>query len=73
MQMIDVDYNVKVGYWASRNNVEEHKVYTIVIHIFNLNFMNNLQQAPSDNSWPMESTNHNYKMHVLCQTNICCE
>jgi hypothetical protein len=68
MQMIDVDYNVRVGYWASRNNVEEYKVYVIVIQMFNLNFMNNLWQDPSDNPWLEESTNHNYKTHVLHQT-----
>jgi hypothetical protein len=25
MQPINVDYNVKVGYWASRNNVDDTK------------------------------------------------
>ncbi len=27
MITIDVDYNARVGYWASRNNVQEYKVY----------------------------------------------
>jgi hypothetical protein len=43
MKAIDVDYNVRVRYWASRNNVQEYKVYVIVIRMFNLDIMNNLQ------------------------------
>ncbi len=31
MKVIDVDYNVRMGYWASRNNMQEYKVYAIVI------------------------------------------
>jgi hypothetical protein len=46
MKGIDVDYNVRVGCWASRNNVEEYKVYVIVIWMFDSDFVNNLQQTP---------------------------
>jgi len=42
MKAIDVDYSVRVGYWALRNNVQEYKVYVIVIWMFNLDFVNNL-------------------------------
>jgi hypothetical protein len=28
MKMINVDYNVKMGYWASRNNMKEYKIYS---------------------------------------------
>ncbi len=31
MKAIDVDYIVRVGYWASKNNMLEYKVYPIVI------------------------------------------
>jgi hypothetical protein len=31
MRVIDVDYNVRVGYWASKNNVHEYKVYATMI------------------------------------------
>ncbi len=31
MKMIDAKYNVRVGYWALRNKVQEYKVYAIVI------------------------------------------
>jgi hypothetical protein len=31
MKAIDANYNVVLGYWASRNNVQEYKVYVIVI------------------------------------------
>ncbi len=42
MKVIDVDYNVQVGYWDEKNNVQEYKVYVIVIQMFDLNFVNNL-------------------------------
>ncbi len=31
MKAIDVDYSVKMGYWASKNNVQEYKVYVTMI------------------------------------------
>jgi hypothetical protein len=58
------DYIVRVGYWASRNNVPEYKVYAIVM--FNPTFVNNLQQALGDNLWLIKSTNYNYKTHLSC-------
>jgi hypothetical protein len=42
MKVVDVDYNVKVGYWESRNNMQEYKVYVTVIWMFNPYFMNDL-------------------------------
>jgi len=42
MKMIDVDYNVRMGYYELKNNVQEYKVYVIVIQMFNSNFVNNL-------------------------------
>jgi hypothetical protein len=30
MKAIDGDYNVRVGYWASRNNLQEYKVYVTI-------------------------------------------
>jgi hypothetical protein len=29
MKAIDANYNVRMGYWASRNNVPEYKVYVM--------------------------------------------
>jgi hypothetical protein len=49
MKVIDVDYNVKVGYWASKNNMKEYKIYAILIWMFDPIFVNNLQLAPGDN------------------------
>ncbi len=43
-----------MGYLALKNNVQEYKVYAIVIWMFNLDFVNNLQQALRDNPWPIE-------------------
>ncbi len=49
MKVVTADYNVRVGYWASRNNVEEYKVYVTMIWMFDLDFVNDLWQAPRDN------------------------
>jgi hypothetical protein len=45
MKVIDADYSVRVGYWASRNNVQKYKVYVTMIRMFDLDFVNNLQEA----------------------------
>jgi hypothetical protein len=29
MKVKDADYNVRMRYWASRNNVQEYKVYAM--------------------------------------------
>jgi hypothetical protein len=42
MKVVTADYNVRVGYWASRNNVEEYKVYVTMIWMFDLDFVNDL-------------------------------
>jgi hypothetical protein len=42
MKVIDAKYSVRVGYWATINNVQEYKVYAIVIQMFDPNFVNNL-------------------------------
>jgi hypothetical protein len=65
MKVIVIDNNVRMGYWASRNNVQEYKVYVTMIRMFNLNFMNDLQQVLGNNSWLAELTNHNYNTHLL--------
>jgi len=64
---IDAEYNVRVGYWASKNNVYEYKVYSTVIWMFDPNFMNNLRQVLGDNLWPTEPTNQNYRTCLLHQ------
>ncbi len=42
MKMIDAKYCVKMGYWASKNHVQEYKVYGTMRQMFDLDFMNNL-------------------------------
>jgi hypothetical protein len=59
-----------VGYWASRNNMQEYKVYVIVIWIFDSVFVNNLRQALRNNLWPIELTNRNYNTHLLHRANF---
>ncbi len=67
MKSIDAKYNVKMGYLASKNNVQEYKVYAIVIWMFNLDFVNNLQQALRDNPWPIELKIWNNMTRLLRQ------
>jgi hypothetical protein len=40
IKMIDANYIVRMGYWASRNNVQEYKVYVTMIQMFDLDFVN---------------------------------
>jgi hypothetical protein len=42
MKVIDVDYSVRMGYWASRSDMQEYKVYAIVIWMFDLDFFEHL-------------------------------
>jgi hypothetical protein len=67
MKAINANYNVKVGYWASRNNVQEYKVYVAMIWMFNSDFVNNLRQALGDNPWLAKPTNQNYRTCLLRQ------
>jgi hypothetical protein len=65
MKLIDADYNFRMGYWASINNVQEYQVYVTMIQMFNLDFVNNLRQVPKDNPWPTKPTNHKYRTCLL--------
>ncbi len=56
-----------MGYWASKNNMQEYKVYATILQVFGLDFVNNLWQALGDNMWPTKPTNYNYKTCLLCQ------
>jgi len=67
MKVINANYSVRVGYWASKNNMQEYKVYAIMIRMFDPIFVNNLQPIPCDNLWPTESTIRNYKTRLLHQ------
>jgi hypothetical protein len=62
MKVIDANCNVRMGYWALRINMQKYKVYATMIQIFNLDFLNNLQQPVRDNLWQVELINHNYKI-----------
>ncbi len=50
---------VLVGYWVLKNQVQEYKVYGRMRQMFDLDFMNNLQQVHGNNPWPIELKNHN--------------
>jgi hypothetical protein len=68
IEAIDVNYSVKVGYWASRNNVQEYKLYVTMIQMFDSTFVNDLQQVLGDNLWLAKPTNHNSKTCLLHQS-----
>jgi hypothetical protein len=57
MNSIDVKHQVQVEYWATRNHLQEHKIYATMICTFDEDFMNSLLQFPKDNPWPPHSTN----------------
>jgi hypothetical protein len=42
MKIIYEESNVRMGYWASKNNMKEYTVYATVIWMFDLDFVNNL-------------------------------
>jgi len=65
MKMINIDYSVRMGYWALRNNMKDYKIYAIMIWMFDLIFVNNLQPTLGDNLWPTKSRNHNYRTRLL--------
>ncbi len=69
MKSIDVEYQIQVGYWATRNHLQDYKIYVTVICMFDENFLNSLLQPPRNNPWPTHSTNRNYKTQLLRQSN----
>jgi hypothetical protein len=42
MKFIDVEYQVHVGYWARKNDLQDYKIYVIMIYMFDENFLNNI-------------------------------
>jgi hypothetical protein len=65
---MDANYNVRVGYWASKNNMHEYKVYATMIRIFDSHFVNNLQQTLGNKPWLLKLENCNYNIDLLHQT-----
>ncbi len=61
LKTIDAMYKVKVKYWATRNYLQDYKIYVTMMCMFNPKFFNILQQVPRDNLWPTHLTNWNYK------------
>jgi len=57
MKSINVEYQVQVGYWATKNHLEDYKIYVIVICMFDENFLNNLLHTLEDNPWLAHPTN----------------
>jgi hypothetical protein len=40
MKSIDVEYQLQVGFWASKNHLQDYKIYVIVICMFDEDFLN---------------------------------
>jgi hypothetical protein len=59
MKTIYAEYQVQVGYWTTRNHLQEYKIYAMVICMcmFDEDFMNNLLQPLGDNPWLAHLTN----------------
>lgn len=54
-----------MGYWVGKNDLQDYKIYAIVICMFDKDFLDDIQQVPGDNPWPIHSTNQNYKTQLL--------
>jgi hypothetical protein len=61
MKSIDVEYQVQVGYWATRNHLQVYKIYVTMICMFDEDFLNSLLQPLEDNPWLTHPTNWKYK------------
>jgi hypothetical protein len=61
MKSINAEYQEQVGYWATRNHLQDYKIYVRMICIFDENFLNNLLYPPGNNPWLAHLTNWNYK------------
>jgi hypothetical protein len=42
MKSIDVEYEIQIGYWATRNHLQDYKIYATMICMFDEDFLNNL-------------------------------
>jgi hypothetical protein len=49
--------------WAViKNYFQDYKIYANIIKMFIKEFLNNLPQPSTDNTWPKHPTNQNYRM-----------
>ncbi len=67
LKRVNAKFQVEVGYWASRNGLQDYKMYGIIIKIFTPKFLNNLPQPIRNNPWRMHPINQNYKMRFQKQ------
>jgi hypothetical protein len=65
MKFIDVEYQVQVGCWATKNHLRDYKIYVTLICMFDEDFLNSLVHPPKDNPWLAHSTNRNYRIQFL--------
>ncbi len=59
MKSINAKYQVQVGYWVARNNLQDYKIYATMICMFDEDYLNSLPQPPGDNPWPTHPTKQN--------------
>ncbi len=42
LKNVDVEFQTKVGYWASTNHLQDYKIYGTIIKMFKSEFLSNL-------------------------------
>jgi len=65
LKNVDVDFQAKVGYWASTNHLQDYKICGTMIKMFMPKFLNSLPQPPRNNPWPTHLTNQNFRTRFL--------
>jgi hypothetical protein len=68
LKNVNIEYQTKVGYWASFNHLQDYKIYGTVIKIFLPKFLNGLRQPLKNNPWPTHPMNKNFRtqFHQHC-------
>jgi hypothetical protein len=61
LKKVNVKFQLEVGHWASRNDLARSQDLRNNNQMLVPKFMNNLQQALRNNTWPRYLTNQNYK------------
>jgi hypothetical protein len=59
MKCVDAKYQVQVWYRATRNHLQDYKIYVTVICMFDEDFLNSLLLPPWNNPWLAHPTNQN--------------
>ncbi len=61
LKSVDAKFQAEVGYQAFTNQLQNYKIYGIMIKMFMLEFLSSLPQPLGDNQWPAHLTNQNFR------------